>query len=580
MFVALLAVFTYAATAAFAVTDPPVYVGEFGSNIALRPSAASCGPDGSLWLNSFARKDNPDGSYVYSQSNVVHFSATGELLGKWGLDTSMTIRPMDVSAAADGSVYVADATNNAIVNMSASGEVLSTWPVHTGTPSDGLRFVTVAPDGTVYAGVQTLEFGDISYRVEHFSATGDYLGDWVARTDQIGSAFDIAAAPDGSLYFADADGGRLAHFSAAGEFLGTVGSPGNGDGQLGVPMGIAFGADGSIYVGDGGLQRVMHFSADGAYLGKWTCFNTSIAVAPDNTVYLPWGDLFNQTSRVRYYRYPPSDTAAPATVISGGPFGSWARTPVSFSLSATDEPDGSGVAATHYALNGGDTQEYSGPVTVSADGTTTVSYWSVDDAGNVEPAHEAVILVDATAPTVTIASPVDGGAYTLNQSATANWSATDALSGIASASGSVANGGALDTSTAGTHTVTVTATDAAGNTTNATATYMVMAPTNQQLFADLLGFYDAGVANGTIVGTGCNPQMSLWWFRLTLVMASSNYSRYLSTGNPCYLSAAKSGLASAYSYSDGRWCPGDLVAGSNRAALNERIGALRTALSQ
>ena len=54
------------------------------------------------------------------------------------------------------------------------------------------------------------------------------------------------------------------------------------------------------------------------------------------------------------------------------------------SLSATDT--GSWVKNTYYRINGSAPATYTVPFTVSAEGTTTVEYWSVDGAGNTETA--------------------------------------------------------------------------------------------------------------------------------------------------------------------------------------------------
>jgi hypothetical protein len=67
------------------------------------------------------------------------------------------------------------------------------------------------------------------------------------------------------------------------------------------------------------------------------------------------------------------------------------------------------------------------------------------------------------APTISVTSPT-AGSYLLNQIATIDFSCTDSLSGVASCTGSSPNGSALDTASIGAKSVTVTATDLAGNT--------------------------------------------------------------------------------------------------------------------
>jgi mucin-19 len=82
------------------------------------------------------------------------------------------------------------------------------------------------------------------------------------------------------------------------------------------------------------------------------------------------------------------------------------------------------------------------------------------------------------APTVSITSPVQGASYTEGQVVDAAYSCTEASGGpgIASCTGTVASGAALDTSIVGTHTLTVTATSLDGESMALGYTYTVTAP--------------------------------------------------------------------------------------------------------
>ena len=94
---------------------------------------------------------------------------------------------------------------------------------------------------------------------------------------------------------------------------------------------------------------------------------------------------------------PPVTTAA-VTVGTLGTNG-WYTSAVTIGLSATDNL--SNVAATYYSLNGGTTWAAGTSVAVSAQGTTTVSYYSVDYAGNTEAVGNYTVKIDTVAPTVT-----------------------------------------------------------------------------------------------------------------------------------------------------------------------------------
>jgi hypothetical protein len=78
-------------------------------------------------------------------------------------------------------------------------------------------------------------------------------------------------------------------------------------------------------------------------------------------------------------------------------------------------------------------------------------------------------------PQITITSPADGANYTLGSTVLAAYRCREGgiTSTIATCTGTVANGHAIDTSSTGTKQFTVTATDKAGNTTTMTTQYTV-----------------------------------------------------------------------------------------------------------
>ncbi len=109
----------------------------------------------------------------------------------------------------------------------------------------------------------------------------------------------------------------------------------------------------------------------------------------------------------------------PVTVakLEGVQYSQWYQTPVTVTLSATD--DFSGVGKTEYKLSVvtesvyGSTLPtdgfvaYTGPITLS-DGIYTIAYRSVDMAGNVEADQYLQVRMDATAPIVSLNA---NGAY-------------------------------------------------------------------------------------------------------------------------------------------------------------------------
>ena len=105
----------------------------------------------------------------------------------------------------------------------------------------------------------------------------------------------------------------------------------------------------------------------------------------------------NNTLHIQIDGNPPTTTLInPISPDSG-----WFVTSgIPFAFSAKD--DESGVKATYYRIDGGDRQAYGQPFTSDlSDGRHTVTYWSVDNAGNIENARSAEINVDTVQPVIT-----------------------------------------------------------------------------------------------------------------------------------------------------------------------------------
>jgi len=97
---------------------------------------------------------------------------------------------------------------------------------------------------------------------------------------------------------------------------------------------------------------------------------------------------------------PPATTIALSPATANGSNG-WYTTTPAFTLSASDAV--SGVASTKYQIDGGAVQTYTGSPVSIAEGPHTVSYWSVDNAGNTENTNSTgTIKVDTVAPTSAI----------------------------------------------------------------------------------------------------------------------------------------------------------------------------------
>jgi hypothetical protein len=170
------------------------------------------------------------------------------------------------------------------------------------------------------------------------------------------------------------------------------------------------------------------------------------------------------------------DAAAPSTVASFSPpeQGGFYRNPT-ITLTATDSGD-AGVAKTEYSLDGGPLTLYTGPFQVTGDGDHSLSFFSTDAAGNAEASQSVAFKVDGTSPTIDLVEPGDGDTYVLGSHQFASYTCADALSGVASCTGTVANGARINTSSVGYKWFRVDAADNAGNTAAETVRYNVRWP--------------------------------------------------------------------------------------------------------
>lgn len=196
---------------------------------------------------------------------------------------------------------------------------------------------------------------------------------------------------------------------------------------------------------------------------------------------------------------PPTTTAISAPPVNGE---GWNTTDVTVDLSAVDNPGGSGVQNILFVLSGAQ----SGTSTVEGDmaqivitneGTTEITYFATDNAGNSEAPQHRVVRIDLSGPVIT-GMPADGcSLWPPNHKlvTVAEVSAMDGGSGMASSGGLVLtatssepedtlgdgstepdvviNGGSValraersGTGVGRTYRITATATDLAGNTTH------------------------------------------------------------------------------------------------------------------
>ncbi|MFE7393413.1 ThuA domain-containing protein [Streptomyces sp. NPDC057582] len=234
-----------------------------------------------------------------------------------------------------------------------------------------------------------------------------------------------------------------------------------------------------------------YYSSDGA---KWTEMTANGTPAPVKNAKVASGakagvfafgvnQTESKTAKFAYFHLSQGgtgtdDKTAPstnATTAPAQPGSGWFTGPVTVTLTAADEANGSGVDRTEYQLDGGAWTGYTTPVTVSGDGSHTLAYRSADKAGNVENAKTLAVKVDATAPMTTAeyAAGSDDGWH--NQAVAVSLTAKDETSGVAGIQYSLDDGpwtpytDVVTVSGEGQHELRYRSTDKAGNVENVKA---------------------------------------------------------------------------------------------------------------
>lgn len=167
------------------------------------------------------------------------------------------------------------------------------------------------------------------------------------------------------------------------------------------------------------------------------------------------------------------------------PSNGWYRGPVSVDVTGVDAETGIREIRTRVGSTTRTTLGATASEPVTAQGPTQVFYTAVDRAGNLSAEGSATVYIDTIAPNINITSPptnvaigdsVTAGFTCIDPGATPSGpgSCTAVLAGPGVPDGqAVSNGATLPTSMAGLYTLTVSATDLAGNPASQFRTYTV-----------------------------------------------------------------------------------------------------------
>ncbi|ACL16750.1 PKD domain-containing protein [Methanosphaerula palustris] len=131
-----------------------------------------------------------------------------------------------------------------------------------------------SPSGVAVDSVGNVYVADVgNNRIQKFTSTGTFIKKWGSSGSgdgQFSSPSGVAVDSAGNVYVADTGNNRIQKFTSMGIFIKQWGSSGSGNGQFfSSPFGVAVDNAGNVYVADTGNNRIQKFTSDGAFVTNW-----------------------------------------------------------------------------------------------------------------------------------------------------------------------------------------------------------------------------------------------------------------------------------------------------------------------
>jgi DNA-binding beta-propeller fold protein YncE len=180
--------------------------------------------------------------------------------------------PEAIALDAQGNVFVADQLSYVVEKFTASGQFVGQWGSYGGGHGQFGPIGGLATDaaGNVYV-------VDSSHnRIEKFDTNGNFITQWGHKGSEpgqfsFGSSQDYTKPPGGGIavagnyvYVADSGNNRIERFNLAGGETMEWGTKGSGAGQFSYPRGVAANAS-EVLVADDDNHRIEKFDPSGAY---------------------------------------------------------------------------------------------------------------------------------------------------------------------------------------------------------------------------------------------------------------------------------------------------------------------------
>jgi sugar lactone lactonase YvrE len=258
--------------AAAAATAP---VGTAGTNTGQleRPMAVEADSAGNIWVT-----DRTNNRIVKYSPNGVYLS---QITGTIGTENQVS-EPRDLAISANGNIWVAETTYDRVRQYSPSGAIVST--IKSGEMESPFG-VAVAPDGAIWV------TDNLNNKVLQFKQDGTLIRKITRPAGSTDIPFGLDIDEYGNGWIAMQGSNRVVEMSPTGTQLFAFGSEGTEDGKFKTPHDVAIAPSGNLFVTDSLNNRIQEFKPDGSFMRKFGTTGTAsnqlsepkgIAVLPGN----------------------------------------------------------------------------------------------------------------------------------------------------------------------------------------------------------------------------------------------------------------------------------------------------------
>jgi tripartite motif-containing protein 71 len=209
--------------------------------------------------------DSVGNIYIANQGNksVVKMNSKGVFITQWGSEVigdGKYFNPTGIAVDSSSNVYVTNTfSNNRIVKFNSNGYCLTQWGSSGNKDGQVSSPYSVAVDSSGNVYVADYYNG----RIQKFDSDGNFLYKWGSGgsgSGQFNLVYGVAVDSSGSVYTTEKYIHRVQKFDNSGNYLMQWGSGGSYNGQFNGPSGIAVDSSGYVYVVDTGNNRIQKFA--------------------------------------------------------------------------------------------------------------------------------------------------------------------------------------------------------------------------------------------------------------------------------------------------------------------------------